>query len=437
MDLDVARRTAAEGWIWGLPLLENYRTMYAQAVDPADARPIDGPAGGPSGGFGRFRHSAQALAPAGTDSDLVQSWAWLDLRAEPWVVSVPATDRYYVLPFQDLDTAYAGFIGSRTTGQGAGDYLVAGPGFIGVVPPGIDGVVQADTYLVGVVGRTDAAGPPAGGGQQEKYELRSLSTFLDIAGPHPAPEPVWPVWQEESLSTVEFFTVLDFLLAFFPVLPNEAELRGRLAALGVTGSGEFEPAALPPGMRDAIEAGIGDARTRLADVGEGVEGAAGSTYGPGTRAQQGDDYLARAVAAHRDPYQLPAEEAWSARWTQDSEGNRPPDASRHDYTVRFPPGQLPPGRFFWSATLYGLPDRLPVAHAIDRHSIGDRTPGLVHDADGGLTLYVQRERPLGPAEAANWLPAPDGPFTLALRVYGPEQSVLDGSWTLPALTPRS
>ncbi|MGW5179929.1 DUF1214 domain-containing protein, partial [Streptomyces sp. NPDC004082] len=62
------------------------------------------------------------------------------------------------------------------------------------------------------------------------------------------------------------------------------------------------------------------------------------------------------------------------------------------------------------------------------------TPGLVHDDDSGLTLYVSKHRPADPKQEANWLPAPDGPFTIAIRVYGPETSVLDGSWTLPALS---
>lgn len=88
-------------------------------------------------------------------------------------------------------------------------------------------------------------------------------------------------------------------------------------------------------------------------------------------------------------------------------------------------------QFFWSATLYGLPERLLVDNPIDRYSIGDRTPGLVHDEDGGLTLYVQHTRPNGPQQAANWLPAPDGPFSVIIRMYGPEASVLDGTWQLP------
>ncbi|MEU3482062.1 DUF1254 domain-containing protein [Streptomyces sp. NPDC033754] len=426
-----ARRTAADAWIWGYPILENYRTMYPQAIDADDPRYV--------GGFGRFRHYAEPFTAANTDvvtpnNDTPYSWAWLDLRAEPFVVSVPEIDRYYVLPFHDLDTSYVGYVGARTTGREAGDHLLAGPGWTGTVPEGITGVLRADTFLVGVLGRTYLSGPedvPALRAIQERYVLRPLSTYEDTAAPHPVDEPVWPVWREEDLGNVEFFALLDFLLRFFPVLEEDRELRERLAALGVSGSGEFEPSALAPGIRTAVEQGIADARARLQDA---ERDAIDSRRWFGTRAEHGTDYLTRAVGADKGLYGLPAAEAWYAGWAQDDRGNRPPNAAHHAYTVRFPPGRLPPARFFWSATMYRLPERLLVDNEIDRYSIGDRTPGLVHDDDGGLTLYVRRDRPADPKQAANWLPAPDGPFTVAIRVYGPDPSVLDGGWRLPPLT---
>ncbi|MFI9746375.1 DUF1254 domain-containing protein [Streptomyces sp. NPDC052494] len=426
-----ARRTAAEAWIWGYPLLENYCTMYPQAIDADDPRYV--------GGFGCFRHYAEPFTAANTDvvtpnNDTPYSWAWLDLRAEPFVVSVPEIDRYYVLPFHDLDTSYVGYVGARTTGRKAGDYLLAGPGWTGTVPEGVTGVLRADTFLVGVLGRTYLSGPedvPALRAIQERYVLRPLSTYEDTAAPHPVDEPVWPVWREEDLGNVEFFTLLDFLLRFFPVLEEDRELRERLAALGVSGSGEFEPSALAPAVRTAVEQGIADARARLEDA---ARDAIDSRRWFGTRAEHGTDYLTRAVGVDKGLYGLPAAEAWYAGWAQDDRGNRPPNAAHHTYTVRFPPGQLPPARFFWSATMYRLPERLLVDNEIDRYSIGDRTPGLVHDDDGGLTLYVRKDRPADPKQAANWLPAPDGPFTVAIRVYGPDPSVLDGGWRLPPLT---
>ena len=438
-DPQAARRTAAEGWIWGLPLVENYRTMYPQAVDDADPRYV--------GGFGVFRHYPQPFTPENTDvvtpnNDTPYSWAWLDLRAEPWVVEVPATDRYYVLPFHDLDTCYVGFVGARSTGPQAGRYLVTGPAQAVAhpaehgVPEGFDGVLRADSHLVGILGRGYLAGPedvPRLRELQERFRLTPLSAHLGHAPPPPAADPVWPAWREEARDTIEFFGFLDFLLGFFPVLPADADLRHRLAELGI-GSGDFEPAALPADVREAIGQGIADGRARLDQAGAERRDSSGCF---GTRDQLGGDHLTRAFGVQHGLYGLPVEEAWYGSWVEDSAGHRPPDAHGRDYTLRFPPGQLPPARFFWSATMYRLPERALVANPIGRYSIGDRTPGLAHDPDGGLTLHLRHRSPLDPVQAANWLPAPDGPFSVVIRVYGPTDAVTDGSWTLPPLTPLS
>ncbi|MBW5254433.1 DUF1254 domain-containing protein [Streptomyces sp. P01-B04] len=433
VDLNAVRATAAEGWVYGHPMLENYRTMYAQAVNPDDNRYV--------GGFGTFRHYPQPSRPENTDivtpnNDTPYSWCWLDLRAEPWVVSVPEMDRYYVLPFHDLDTTYVGFVGARTTGQGPGHYLIAGPEWNGAVPDGAAGVLRADTQLVGCLGRTTLTGLAEADIEelraiQEQYRLRPLSAFTGADVPAPVPDPVWPVWREESGQDIEFFTVLDFLLGFFPVLPGSKDVRERLAALGVDGSGTFDPASLKPEVRAAMEEGISAGHERLEAAKAGATTSSGIF---GTRAELGEDYLVRGIGADKGLYGLPPAEAWYGGWVVDSKGNCPPNAAGRDYTIHFTADQLPMPQFFWSATLYGLPERLLVDNPIDRYSIGDRTPGLVHDEDGGLTLYVQHTRPNGPQQAANWLPAPDGPFSVIIRMYGPEASVLDGTWQLPPLT---
>ncbi|WP_406199963.1 DUF1254 domain-containing protein [Kitasatospora sp. NBC_01560] len=435
VDPATIRATAAEAWVRGYPILQNYRTMYAQAVDDADPKYV--------GGFGVFRHYSQPFTPANTDvvtpnNDTPYSWAWLDLRAEPWVLSVPAEERYYVLPLHELDTVYAGFVGARATGPEPGDHLVAGPGWQGEVPPGIRSVVRTATRLIGIVGRTYLADPSPEAveelqGIQQQYRLRPLHEYAGTPAPRPVPYPVWPVWREEVMDTVEYFSFLDFLLGFFPVLPAEADLRGRLTDLGIDGRGEFEPATLPLAVRAEIERGIADGRAELEREAARTTGSSGLF---GTREQLGTAYLRQAVGAKMGLYGLPAEEAWYAGWLADSAGNRPPDASDHDYVLRFEPDRLPPARFFWSATMYTLPDRQLVDNPLDRYSIGDRTPGLVRDRDGGLTLYVQHKRPADAQHSANWLPAPDGPFTVVIRLYGPDASALDGRWTLPPLTPR-
>ncbi|WP_254897809.1 DUF1254 domain-containing protein [Kitasatospora sp. NA04385] len=425
-DPAAVRRTAAQAWTWGYPMLENYRMLYPQAIDDADPRYV--------GGFGVFRHHPQPAAAAGTDAvtpdrDTAHSWAWLDLRAEPWVLEKPATGRYHVLPVHDLDTAYVGFVGSRTTGDGAGRYLIAGPGHRANPPEGFDGVLRADGNLVGIVGRTASAGEgdaPEVERVQAGYLLKPLSEHLGTPRPV-AGEPVWPVWRgEEVLGTLEFFSLLDFLLGFFPALPADADLRGRLTELGV-GSGDFEPAALPAEVREAMLAGIADARAELARA---VEGATAGAVRSGTREQLGTDHLNRALGARTGLYGLPAEEVWSGDGRPWTAGGLEPAV------LRFAPGRLPPARFFWSASVHRLPERLPADDGTDRCAIGDRTPGLVHGEDGSLTLYVQHRRPTDPAEAANWLPAPEGPYSVAVRAYGPGPELLDGSWRLPDLTPR-
>ncbi|WP_037610195.1 DUF1254 domain-containing protein, partial [Streptacidiphilus rugosus] len=283
------RRTAAEGWIWGYALLENYRVLYQQAVEGE--------------GFGVFQHESPPTGAGGPPS----AWAWLDLRTEPWVLSVPATERPYVLAAQDLDTSYVAFVGSRSTGGAAGDHLLVGPGWQERTPDGVAQVIRAETALVGLTGRT----APVEEGTEEAFaafrrgfRLRPLSDFLGRGTPEPASEPTWPVWRDEVLDTVEFFTVLDFLLGFCPVLPLESVLRERLATLGVgTGRGEFEPGDLPPDAELAMEHGIADARARLAS--------AKSAHGPdavllGTRAELAGDHLSRALGAAVAMHTLPA-----------------------------------------------------------------------------------------------------------------------------------
>jgi hypothetical protein len=98
--------------------------------------------------------------------------------------------------------------------------------------------------------------------------------------------------------------------------------------------------------------------------------------------------------------------------------------------MTFPSGQLPQVNFFWSMTMYRLPQRLLVANPLDRYSIGSSTPGLVMSKDGSLTLYISARSP-GPEREANWLPAPNGPFWMVLRNYGPGPSILDRSYQVP------
>ena len=139
-----------------------------------------------------------------------------------------------------------------------------------------------------------------------------------------------------------------------------------------------------------------------------------------------NDYEKRAMGALMGIYGNSVEEAYYSSYQTDASGAALDGANA--YEVHFPPGI--PVDLFWSLTMYGLPDRLLVANEIERYSIGDRTEGLVTAADGSTTLYIQHDRPEGD-KAANWLPAPAGPFFLVGRFYGPQAGLIDGSYAMP------
>ncbi len=143
-------------------------------------------------------------------------------------------------------------------------------------------------------------------------------------------------------------------------------------------------------------------------------------------------YLTRAAAARAGLWGNHAYEAVYATVYQDDEGRQLTGA--RSYTLRF--DVPPPVDAFWSVTMYSLPDYYLTENPIRRYSIGDRTPGLTYGADGSLTLVLQRERPADDAEAANWLPTPEGDFRPMIRLYQPQAAALDGSYRLPPILPR-
>jgi len=126
------------------------------------------------------------------------------------------------------------------------------------------------------------------------------------------------------------------------------------------------------------------------------------------------------------------QEAMYPMYKADAAG-QPLDAAKHRYTVHFAPGQLPPVHAFWSLTMYQMPSSLLVANPLNRYLINSpMLADLKRDADGGLTLYIQRESP-GTGKESNWLPAPAGPFACVLRLYWPKEAALSGTWQAPPM----
>jgi hypothetical protein len=87
---------------------------------------------------------------------------------------------------------------------------------------------------------------------------------------------------------------------------------------------------------------------------------------------------------------------------------------------------------FWSLTMYKADMNL-VPNPVNRYSVGDRTPGIVREPEGGIRIVIQSESP-GAEHEANWLPCPsEGTWFVILRLYRPHASVIDATWRCPPI----
>jgi hypothetical protein len=149
----------------------------------------------------------------------------------------------------------------------------------------------------------------------------------------------------------------------------------------------------------------------------------------GTRQKIGTHYLDRALGVEMGIFGNVAQQAVYQTWPTDADG-KPLDASKSRYAITFAPGQLPKAKYFWSITMYNLPERLLVDNPIKRYSIGSQTRGLQKAKDGSITIYVQKDSP-GKDQEGNWLPAPNAPFFAVMRVYGPGEAEQTAKWKAP------
>ncbi|HHB76391.1 MAG TPA: DUF1254 domain-containing protein, partial [Desulfobulbus sp.] len=402
---------AKDAFIYAYPMLYNYKTMQEQTQDKSSSAYI--------GGFGKFKHYTKTYTPADTDivtpnNDTPYSWAWLDLRSEPWVLSVPALakDRYNVFQWFDLYTHNFAYVGVRATGYDAGNYLFAGPNWNDEKPKGITKVFRSETDFIGTLTRTGTNGSVEE--LQKQYILKPLSEFEGSPAPPAAPAVNWMPWDEKRALSADFISYLNFLLQFAKPHPSEKELLARFATIGIGPGKPFDLALLNEETRDAIEAGVQEGLALLQDKTAKNTSSSGLF---GNREFLNNDYVKRAVGVMIGIYGNSIEEAFYTSPQVDTEGN--PLTGKKRYELRFEKGHLPPVNLFWSITMYKLPERLLVENPIDRYSIGDRTEGLKLAEDGSLTIYIQHEPPEGDKKA-NWLPAPDGPFFMVGRFYGPK-----------------
>jgi hypothetical protein len=431
-DPTAVRDLAQAGYVYGYATVDLYRILDEFALDPTS------PAfKAPLNAFSHARSVADATdrTIVAMNVDTPYSYAWLDLRAGPVLLTVPPfeAERYVSAQLFDLYTYIVGYVSPRTTGNGGGRYLITGPGWTGDTAEhradDIDHVFRCPTDLALVLARTqlfDATDVARVHAIQDGLGIVALAD-AGVASP-PALQPIPPV-DVRTAPDLRFFDVLGWMLELMPELDEDRELRHRLASIGIG------PGTVPSDLDESTRAALLDGMVAGArQIGERAQTVRSSAEIFGSREHFAGDHLRRACGAMLGILGNSAEEYLGVGYQGDAEGQ--PFDGADSYEITFAPDALPPVDAFWSITLYDA-DRFLYANEIGRHVIGSRQlPELARDPDGGVTLTISTTAP-SDDRRANLLPCPPGPFHLAFRTYLPRSEIRDGEWVAPPVRRRS
>lgn len=430
--------TLREAYLFGFPLvvMDASRKTMTNVADVTSGSVMRAP-------INQFVHARQFPNAESRDvvrpnADTYYSSAWLDLRAEPMVLTLPNTNgRYYLFPMMDAWTNIFFSPGSRTTGTDAQTYLLTAPGWSGAIPENMT-EVKAPTSMVWIIGRIQVNSPEDAAtivkAIQDGIGLMPLSSLgKDYTPPAGAVDPALPAQTPNDMvmgmEPTDFFNRLNQLMRDNPPAPADSIILRKLAPLGIGPDSTFDATRLPATVQDSLPGIAALAKQTMLATGLGsgnpVNGWMVNT-GLGTYSTQ---YSFRAgVAFGGLGANLDADAMYPAGMV-DADGE-PFDGSKHSYTLTFPKDMTPPANAFWSLTLYD-DEGFMVANPINRFAIGDRN-ALKPNANGSIEILISHQDP-GKDRRANWLPAPAGPFNLLMRVYWPKPAMLDGTWMPPGV----
>ena len=421
---------AEEAYIFGLPYVLEYRTMYLQAIDRSSGSYV---------GFGNFLHYGATTADnkdvMTPNRDTPYSWAWLDLRAEPWVLTVPkmnaAENRYYTMQWNDLAGFVVDNVSAMTDGYDGGNYLIAPPLWNGIIPEGILRVIQGETYFMGCLTRTELFDNDDIENVkqiQAGYRLQPLSQYLGEPAPVTASEIDFYHFMDGKTDVdISFFDCLSFVLQFNCANPVDTIL-DKMAKIGITpGTNWMKLAKVNKDLAEGAADGMKAMIDTLNHIARHIKGGSATAFG--NRSVMGTRYWDRALGAYLGLFGNTPEQAIYKNIGVDVQ-NEPLNAAKHNYSITFDKDEIPQVQFFWSITMYSMKDRYLVANPLNRYSIGSHKRDLKYNSDKSLTIYLQKDNP-GKEKEANWLPAPDGEFYIILRQYGPSKKAIMGEQTIP------
>lgn len=424
--------TGLSTFIWGYPIVftEQLQRDRVNASAP----------GVPQAAVNQFGTVRDIRGPeykviAAPNNDTLYAHAFLDLREEPIIFTVPKieSERYYSFQLWDPYQVTFKYIGTRTTGNDGGVYAIVGPDWQGTLPNGVERIDALDnlTVIWGRIGGDGTKDIENARAIQDGLTLIPLSLYGKI---NTNPEPNMEKSKERVAIDIpsdlpkelQFFTKLAKALKYTKPREDDKVVYENLYRIGITEDFEFNYKALSEeevnGLLKAVKVGNMIIDHEATTAGTRING-----WNYSDKAGYfGTNYIFRAATAKWYTGANIPEEAIYMSCRTDDKGSKLSGES--EYIINFDKGEYPPGTAFWSLTMYDESDGSLVENTINRYSIGDRTEGLLYNEDGSLSIYVQNKNP---GEGKNWLPAPKGEFNLMLRLYIPDDSLKEGTWAPP------
>ena len=423
-------------YFWGWPLVGNANRAAAFSKAPEPGR-LGGflPMG--YGGIAMLTDyiSPEQHAVACPNQDTVYGPGYMSLEKEPFVFQVPEFgDRFWVFPLYGARTDEISQIGKQY-GTQPGFYLLAGPNWKGETPAGITAVVRSSTVLVMAIPRIfmddtaeDRKAIQPVLSQINFYPLSQFDGKMKIKDWSKLP--IYPAPKSSGTGETRwvnpdtFFDELPSIMKQVPPLPGEESLYKWISS--VLDAADKDP-AIKQTLKETAVATDSELISPFLQWRYNGRAAGNGWNSPVNNAKWGTDYLNRTGTGRSNIYDnLPEETKYIYR-DNDSEGKQL--NGQNSYTITFPKGQLPPVKGFWSLTLYNA-EHFFNSNPLKRYSLGTKNKNLKYNADGSLTLYASVKSP-GKDKESNWLPAPNGTFSLYIRAYWPEQAILDGTWMPP------
>ena len=438
MHPEYARSIARMAYIWGYPMVNmmNRRAALSQAPEP-------GRLGGvlPASPTGQIAMLYDYIDPgqnfiACPNQDVVYGLGFFSLDEQPVVIQVPDIgDRFWVYAIYDARTDQVGRLG-KPYGTKPGFYLLVGPNWQGEVPAGINEVIKSPTALANVIPRlfmddtdADRAAIQPIINQVVVYPLSNYDGKMNIKDWKKAPDipnPNSGGGETKWVVPEKYFDQLAEVLETVPPLPGEEAVYGQMTAM-------LAAAEKDPEIKKAIiEVAKELDKTLIKDFLQWKYN--GKPAGNGwnrsvNNAQWGLDYINRTGTARSNMFDNRPNETQYFYTDGSSEGELLD--GKNTYAITFAAGELPPVQGFWSMTLYNE-HHFFHPNDLKRYSLGTKNKGLKKNADGSLTLYAGATSP-GAEKESNWLPAPNGTFSLYIRAYWGKQAILDGGWKPPVI----